>query len=191
MYIGYIDKYEFNISTDEQKKIISEYADIHKIKLDAIFENQSIKSILKTIKTDNNVFLMANTLALGNKLTLVRDNLDLILSNKNEVIIVSDNHHFNTSSIVSALSDVIAIRNEVVSVLTKNKLIAKKRIGQKLGRDYGSKNLTSAKFDRKTDLLNDFKSGLPKSELMKKYGISRYLVNQILNGTENLEEDHA
>lgn len=65
MYIGYIDKYEFNISTDEQKKIISEYADIHKIKLDAIFENQSIKSILKTIKTDNNVFLLVNQILNG------------------------------------------------------------------------------------------------------------------------------
>lgn len=134
---------------------------------------------------------MANTLALGNKLTLVRDNLDLILSTRNEVIIVSDNHHFNSSSIVSALSNVIEIRNEVVSVLTKNKLIARKRTGQKLGRDYGLKNLTSAKFDRKTDLVNDFESGLPKSELMKKYGISRYLVNQILNSTDKLGEDHA
>ncbi len=130
MIIGYLDTNTKNISLNEQRDILGQYAIAHKCSIDIFLEHNNILNILDNIQSSDCTLLLANAVCLGNSLLNVKEKLNLILRKVSKIVLISENIELSQSSksqiLMEGLELSIQIRNSLISITTKKALAAKK-----------------------------------------------------------------
>lgn len=176
MIVGYLDCSQRNISTDEQRDIVNQYAQVNTCVVDVFFSDQDIKNIKNNINSKENTIIVANIACLGNKLITVVENIEFIISSGFTLISVKENVKFDsseeTNQLINGMRLSIDIRNSMVSTITRKALDDKRSKGYKLGRDFGLKNKRYCWNGKEEEIKNKILSGMAYLRIAKEVGIS-------------------
>ena len=176
MIIGYLDNNQRNISTDEQRDIVNQYACNNAYNIDIFLNDTDIKNIKDNINSKENTLIMANIACLGSKLVTIVENIELLVSNRFELISVKEDLKFDSSNettqLLNGIKLSIDIRNSMVSTITKKALGDKRAKGYKLGRDFGLKNKRYCWDGKEEEIKNKLLSGVSKLQTADEVGIS-------------------
>ena len=176
MIIGYLDNNQRNISTDEQRDIVNQYACNNAYNIDIFLNDTDIKNIKDNINSKENTLIMANIACLGSKLVTIVENIELLVSNRFELISVKEDLKFDssdeTTQLLNGIKLSIDIRNSMVSTITKKALGDKRAKGYKLGRDFGLKNKRYCWDGKEEEIKNKLLSGVSKLQTADEVGIS-------------------
>ena len=176
MIIGYLDNNQRNISTDEQRDIVNQYARDSAYNIDIFLNDTDIKNIKDNINSKENTLIMANIACLGSKLVTIVENIELLVSNRFELISVKEDLKFDSSNettqLLNGIKLSIDIRNSMVSTITKKALGDKRAKGYKLGRDFGLKNKRYCWDGKEEEIKNKLLSGVSKLKTADEVGIS-------------------
>ena len=176
MIIGYLDNNQRNISTDEQRDIVNQYARDNAYNIDIFINDPDIKNIKDNINSKENTLIMANIACLGSKLVTIVENIELLVSNRFELISVKEDLKFDSSNettqLLNGIKLSIDIRNSMVSTITKKALGDKRAKGYKLGRDFGLKNKRYCWDGKEEEIKNKLLSGVSKLQTADEVGIS-------------------
>ena len=176
MIIGYLDNNQRNISTDEQRDIVNQYARDSAYNIDIFLNDTDIKNIKDNINSKENTLIMANIACLGSKLVTIVENIELLVSNRFELISVKEDLKFDSSNettqLLNGIKLSIDIRNSMVSTITKKALGDKRAKGYKLGRDFGLKNKRYCWDGKEEEIKNKLLSGVSKLQTADEVGIS-------------------
>lgn len=176
MIIGYLDNNQRNISTDEQRDIVNQYACNNACNIDIFINDPDIKNIKDNINSKENMLIMANIACLGSKLAIIVENIEFLVSNGFELISVKENLKFDsseeTTQLLNGIKLSIDIRNSMVSTITKKALDDKRAKGYKLGRDFGYKHKRYIWEGKEADIKNKLLSGMTRQQTADEVGIS-------------------
>ena len=176
MIIGYLDNNQRNISTDEQRDIVNQYARDNAYNIDIFINNPDIKNIKDNINSKKNMLIMANIACLGSKLATIVENIEFLGSNGFELISIKENLKFDsskeTTQLLNGIKLSIDIRNSMVSTITKKALNDKRAQGYKLGRDFGYKHKRYIWEGKEADIKNKLLSGMTRQQTADEVGIS-------------------
>ena len=76
MIVGYLDNSQTNISIESQRDIINQYARDNACPIDIFLTEPDIKNIKDNINSKENTIIVANIACLGNKLTIITENIE-------------------------------------------------------------------------------------------------------------------
>lgn len=176
MILGYLDCSQRNISADMQRDIINQYARENFCEVDIFLNDPDIKNIKNNINSKENTLIMANIACLGSKLVTIVENIELLVSNRFELISVKEDLKFDSSNettqLLNGIKLSIDIRNSMVSTITKKALDDKRAKGYKLGRDFGLKNKRYCWDGKEEEIKNKLLSGVSKLQTADEVGIS-------------------
>ncbi|MBR2922901.1 MAG: hypothetical protein IKC10_06255 [Alphaproteobacteria bacterium] len=176
MIIGYLDNNQRNISTDEQRDIVNQYACNNAYNIDIFINDPDIKNIKDNINSKENMLIMANIACLGSKLAIIVENIEFLVSNGFELISVKENLKFDSSNettqLLNGIKLSIDIRNSMVSTITKKALNDKRAQGYKLGRDFGYKHKRYIWEGKEADIKNKLLSGMTRQQTADEVGMS-------------------
>ena len=199
MFIGYFDESKKNIAIDDQKSIVMSYVNEHQMNVDIFFSSTDFSSIIDQINSENHTIIVANIACLGSKLEKIKDNLENLMSQKLDLISITEEMHLKSDDTLSEAIDginlAIKIRSSMVSTITKKALNRKREQGYKLGRDFGFKNKRYIWEGKEEEIKNKLMSGMSRLRTAKEVGISivslyNYLkinpeLKNITNGGQN------
>lgn len=176
MIIGYLDNSQRNISTDEQRDIVNQYARNNAYNIDIFINDPDIKNIKDNINSKENTLIMANIACLGSKLAIIVENIEFLVSNGFELISVKEDLKFDSSNettqLLNGIKLSIDIRNSMVSTVTKKALNDKRAQGYKLGRDFGYKHKRYIWEGKEEDIKKKLLSGMTRQQTADEVGIS-------------------
>ena len=176
MIIGYLDNNQRNISTDEQRDIVNQYARDNAYNIDVFINDPDIKNIKDNINSKDNMLIMANIACLGSKLAEIAENIEFFISNGFELISIKESLKFDSSGetkqLLNGIKLSIDIRNSMVSTITKKALDDKRAKGYKLGRDFGYKNKRYIWEGKEENIKNKLLSGMTRQQTANEVGIS-------------------
>lgn len=176
MIIGYLDNNQRNISTDEQRDIVNQYARNNAYNIDIFINDPNIKNIKDNINSKKNMLIMANIACLGSKLAIIVENIEFLVSNGFELISVKENLKFDSSNettqLLNGIKLSIDIRNSMVSTITKKALNDKRAQGYKLGRDFGYKHKRYIWEGKEEDVKKNLLSGMTRQQTADEVGMS-------------------
>ena len=174
MFIGYFDESKKNIAIDDQKSIVMSYVNEHQMNVDIFFSSTDFSSIIDQINSENHTIIVANIACLGSKLEKIKDNLENLMSQKLDLISITEEMHLKSDDTLSEAIDginlAIKIRSSMVSTITKKALNRKREQGYKLGRDFGYKHYIWE--GKEEEIIKKLKSGLSRLKTAKEVGIS-------------------
>ena len=174
--IGYLDNNQRNISTDEQRDIVNQYARNNAYNIDIFINDPDIKNIKDNINSKKNMLIIANIACLGSKLATIVENIEFLCSNGFELISIKENLKFDsseeTTQLLNGIKLSIDIRNSMVSTITKKALDDKRAKGYKLGRDFGYKHKRYIWEGKEADIKNKLLSGMTRQQTADEVGIS-------------------
>lgn len=199
MFIGYFDETKRNITVEDQKSIVMSYVNEHQMNVDIFFSSTDFSSIIDQINSENHTIIVANIACLGNKLEKIKDNLESLMSQKLDLISITEEMHLKSDDTLSEAIDginlAIKIRSSMVSTVTRQALNKKREQGYKLGRDFGIKNKRYIWEGKEEEIKNKLMSGMSRLRTAKEVGISivslyNYLkinpeLKNITNGGQN------
>lgn len=176
MFIGYFDETKRNITVEDQKSIVMSYVNEHQMNVDIFFSSTDFSSIIDQINSENHTIIVANIACLGNKLEKIKDNLESLMSQKLDLISITEEMHLKSDDTLSEAIDginlAIKIRSSMLSTITKEALNRKREQGYKLGRDFGFKNKRYCWNGKEEEIKNKLLSGMPRLRIAKEVGIS-------------------
>ena len=176
MVIGYLSTCEKNISTDEQKQMIEQYAEKSALVVDAILTGGDVQKLIGSLQTPGHVLLLANSVGMGSSLYEIKENLKSLISRKLTIISIKEDLVIkpdeNTDWLIRGMELSIGIRNSMVSTLTKNALDEKRANGIKLGREIGSKNKKRIWNGKEETIKKLLLSGSSRVKTAREVGIS-------------------
>ena len=174
--IGYLDNNQRNISTDEQRDIVNQYARNNAYNIDIFINDPDIKNIKDNINSKKNMLIIANIACLGSKLATIVENIEFLCSNGFELISIKEKLKFDsseeTTQLLNGIKLSIDIRNSMVSTITKKALDDKRAKGYKLGRDFGYKHKRYIWEGKEADIKNKLLSGMTRQQTADEVGIS-------------------
>lgn len=199
MFIGYFDESKKNIAIDDQKSIVMSYVNEHQMNVDIFFSSTDFSSIIDQINSENHTIIVANIACLGSKLEKIKDNLENLMSQKLDLISITEEMHLKSDDTLSEAIDginlAIKIRSSMVSTITKKALNRKREQGYKLGRNFGYKHKRYIWDGKEEEIKNKLMSGMSRLRTAKEVGISivslyNYLkinpeLKNITNGGQN------
>ena len=177
LIIGYLDNSQRNIAKEAQREIVNQYACANNCSIDIFLNEEDIKNIAENLNSKTpTTLIIANITSLGNKLAMMVENIEFLISHGLTVLSAKEDMRFDSSpetqQLLNGVRLSIEIRNSMVSTITKKALDDKRSLGHKLGRDIGSKNkryIWEGKEDAiKTKLL----SGMTRQQTADEVGIS-------------------
>ena len=184
MIIGYLDNNQRNISADEQRDIVNQYARDNAYNIDIFLNDTDIKNIKDNINSKENTLIMANIACLGSKLVTIVENIELLVSNRFELISVKENLKFDSSNettqLLNGIKLSIDIRNSMVSTITKKALKDKKDQGAILGFVKGQKCKSTILERNKYKIIQLYHEGKTKKQIAKTIGCSISLIFKYL-----------
>ena len=121
LIIGYLDNNQRNISTDEQRDIVSQYAHDNAYNIDIFINDPNIKNIKDNINSPKNTLIMANIACLGSKLAIIVENIEFLVSNGFKLISIKENLKFDSSEETTQLLNGIKLTLSMV-LYTKHRL---------------------------------------------------------------------
>ena len=173
MIVWYVDNSLKNITADEQRDILKQYAQDNSYSIDVFLTDPDIKSIRDNVSSKNNTLIIANIACLGNKLAIIVENIEFLISGGFEIISIKENLKLDsseeTTQLIKGIKLSIDIRNSMVSTITKKALDKRKSKGFKLGPAFGNK---------RKKFWSDFEEPIRK---MLSMGMSRQAVADKLN----------
>ena len=144
MIIGYLDNKGKNISVEEQKSIIENYAKIHNFMINIYLKSDKISSVLSYVCPKNNLIIVANAFSIGVSLSDIKDNVSLLNDNQISVHLVEEAQCINTGNsakeFIKTLDIANKIRSSIVSIASKVGIKRRLAQGLKTGRPIGTKN---------------------------------------------------
>lgn len=184
MIIGYLDNNQRNISTDEQRDIVNQYARDNAYNIDIFINDPDIKNIKDNINSKKNMLIMANIACLGSKLAIIVENIEFLVSNGFELISVKENLKFDSSNettqLLNGIKLSIDIRNSMVSTITKKALKDKKDQGAILGFVKGQKCKSTILERNKYKIIQLYHEGKTKKQIAQTVGCSISLIFKYL-----------
>lgn len=176
MIIGYLDNNQRNISTDEQRDIVNQYARDNAYNIDIFINDPDIKNIKDNINSQKNMLIMANIACLGSKLATIVENIEFLGSNGFELISIKENLKFDsseeTTQLLNGIKLSIDIRNSMVSTITKKALDDKRAKGYKLGPDFGYKHKRFIWEGKEEKIKKNLLSGMTRQQTADEVGMS-------------------
>lgn len=176
MFIGYFDESKKNIAIDDQKSIVMSYVNEHQMNVDIFFSSTDFSSIIDQINSENHTIIVANIACLGNKLEKIKDNLENLMSQKLDLISITEEMYLKSDDTLSEAIDginlAIKIRSSMTSTITKQALNRKREQGYKLDRDFGYKHKRYIWEGKEEEIIKKLKSGLSRLKTAKEVGIS-------------------
>ena len=176
MIIGYLDASDRNISADEQRDIVTQYALSNASTIDVFFNEKNIQDITNSVNSQNNTIIISNIVCLGNKLSLIVKNIETLTSKGFTLVSIKENLKFDnskqTAQLLQGIKLSIDIRNSMVSTITTKALSNRKSNGHILGRQEGSKNKTHLCDNKYTEIKSSISNGLTKTDIAKSIGVS-------------------
>ena len=176
MFIGYFDESKKNIAIDDQKSIVMSYVNEHQMNVDIFFSSTDFSSIIDQINSENHTIIVANIACLGSKLEKIKDNLENLMSQKLDLISITEEMHLKSDDTlfeaIDGINLAIKIRSSMVSTITKKALNRKREQGYKLGRDFGYKHKRYIWDGKEEEIIKKLKSGLSRLKTAKEVGIS-------------------
>ena len=79
MIVWYVDNSSKNITADEQRDILKQYAQDNSYSIDVFLTDPDIKNIRDNVSTKNNTLIIANIACLGSKLAIVVENIEFLI----------------------------------------------------------------------------------------------------------------
>ena len=184
MIIGYLDNNQRNISADEQRDIVNQYARNNAYNIDIFINDPDIKNIKDNINSKENTLIVANIACLGSKLVTIVENIEFLVSNGFELISVKENLKFDSSNettqLLNGIKLSINIRNSMVSTITKKALKDKKDQGAILGFVKGQKCKSTILERNKYKIIQLYHEGKTKKQIAKTIGCSISLIFKYL-----------
>lgn len=175
MIVWYVDNSQKNISANEQRDILNKYAQDNSYSIDVFLTDPDIKSIRDNVSSKNNTLIIANIACLGNKLAIIVENIEFLISGGFEIISIKENLKLDsseeTTQLIKGIKLSIDIRNSMVSTITKKALDNRKAKGFKLGPAFGNKRKKSWS-DFEAPIIKMLSSGMSRQAVADKLGIS-------------------
>lgn len=191
MIIGYLDNNQRNISIEQQQNNVTKYAHDNLYDVCAFFNNIDIKNIVNSIISKNNTIIVANIACLGNKLAIIVENIEFLISNGFELISVKENLKFDSSKetqhLLNGLRLSIEIRNSMVSTITGNALKKRKDEGKVLGRCVGYRSSCTILERNKDKITQMYHEGKTKKQIADEFGCSVGLIFQYLRDNPEIK----
>lgn len=176
MIIGYLDSSNRNISTEEQRDIVNQYALNTANNVDIFLSEQNIKNIVNCVNSKDSTIIISNIACLGNKLSLVVENIENLIASGFTLLSIKENLKFDgsdqTSFLLEGVKLSIDIRNSMVSTITTSALSNRKSSGQAIGRQSGSKNKNHVCDSKYAKIKSSLMEGMTKANIAKSVGVS-------------------
>lgn len=176
MIIGYLDMCQKNIGTEEQRQIITQYAEDSSLIIDVFSAGDDICQLSDTMRAAGNTILIANITGLGHKLPTIKENLKMLFNKGLTLISVKEGFVIEPTSetnwLIKGLEMSIDIRNSMMSTITRNALNEKRASGCKLGRSFGSTNKKRIWDGKEETIKAKLLSGLSRKRTAQDVGIS-------------------
>ena len=187
-FFTYIRKNENNLKyTQEQIESIEKYVNekninIYKnieININTPSEEKNILDLLKNCEM-NSTIIVSNLNVFGRTIETILEIVKFLLSNKIRIIIVEqnldliDDKDMLTQMILGVISMTIGLEKELMSLRTKEALIAKKLNGVALGKPKGT--IQKSKFDLQRDKIEELLTvGLSVRKISKLLGYNNHI----------------
>ena len=145
MILGYLDENAKNIDANAQRQQIIQYATDNNLAIDMFVQEADIHTLNTRLETHNHTLIIANIVALGTSLPLIKENMTLLAELNLTIISVREGFVWKPEklkTIPAALELVINIRNSLSSIVTRCALADKKAQGVTLGRKTRNKKRT-------------------------------------------------
>ena len=176
MIIGYLDNSQRNISTDDQRDIINEYAQDNVCAIDIFLTDSDIQNIKNDITSKENTIVIANIACLGSKLSIIVDNIESLILDGFTLITIKENLKFKdteeTKQLLNGIKLSIELRNSMISVVTRKALDIKRAQGFKLGRDFGYKHKRYCWEGKEEEIKNKLLQGITHKQIAEELEIS-------------------
>ena len=171
-----------------QKKVISSYAQKHKIKGQFV-EDKNLDLSTQNFN-ENKTLFVSNLMCFNSNLEGIKQTLsDLTLAGLN-IVSIEDGFEFlaneKSADILKGIEIAIQIKAFCNSYVMKNKIAQKKKNGETIGRHKGSKNLAPSKCElNKKYIFQALKKGETKNAIAKEVGVSIRTLFNFLKLNEN------
>ena len=176
MIIGYLDNSQRNISTDDQRDIINEYAQDNGCAIDIFLTDPDIQNIKNDIVSKESTIVIANIACLGSKLSIIVENIESLILDGFTLITIKENLKFEdteeTKQLLNGIKLSIELRNSMISVVTRKALDIKRAQGFKLGRDFGYKHKRYCWEGKEEEIKNKLLQGITHKQIAEELEIS-------------------
>ncbi len=194
MIVGYLDASDRNVSIEEQRQVVEEYAHASNFAID-VYSSGEISELLNSLQTSGHTLILANIVGLGNSLSAIKDNIKLLLSKGSNLISIKEDLVVKPNQeiewLIKGMELSIDIRNSMVSTITKKALNDKKSKGYKLGRDFGSKNKKYIWEGKEEEIKQMLLSGYSRKQTATETGISIVSLYNYLKQNPELKQISA
>ncbi len=189
MYIGYIGEKEGKAERDRRNEEIRSFAREKGIRVEGIYAEQAIGDIKEVVLPRCQGVIISNMRILGENLRQIKENLLYCREHKLQIYSIEDGYEFNEQNLsddfFKGIDIAIEVRRDLISQTVKKVLKERKKEGKKLGRPFGAK--VKSKLEKNTtEILQMINSGISKSEIARRLGVTRVTVLNFIkrNGLE-------
>lgn len=193
MIYGYVRVSTDKQSLQNQEFEINNFCQMQQIKIDKWiaemisgtkdFEKRKLGILLKKLKKDD-ILICSEISRLGRNLLQVMTILNFCMQKEIQVWTIKDNYRLGadiqSKVLAFAFSLSAEIERNLISQRTKEALSRIKASGQKLGRQFGSRNKKHILDGKEKDILKLINKGLPKKQIAKLMRVSIFTLYQFL-----------
>ena len=194
MIIGYLDASDRNVSVEEQRQIVEQYAHDSNLVID-VYSSDEMSKLIYGLQTSGHTLILANIVGLGNSLNAIKDNIKLLLSKGSNLISIKEDLVVKPNQeiewLIKGMELSIDIRNSMVSTITKKALDDKKSKGYKLGREFGSKNKKKIWEGKEEEIKQMLLSGYSRKQTAEEVGISTVSLYNYIKQNPELKQTLA
>ena len=173
--------------TDEQKNLLTNYIEEKNIE---VYKNIDIeinvpsdeKNILELLRNceKNSTIIVSNLNVFGRTIENILEIIKFLLSNKIRILVIKqnlelvDDEDMLTKMVLGVISMTIGLEKDLMSLRTKEALVAKKLTGVSLGKPVGT--IQKSKFDKQRDKIEELLSvGLSVRKISKLLGYNNHI----------------
>ena len=157
------------------------------------FEKRKLGKLLKKLRKDD-ILICSEISRLGRNLLQIMTILNICMKKEVQVWTIKDNYRLGkdiqSKVLAFAFSLSAEIERNLISQRTKEALARLKANGKKLGRVYGSKNKKHILDGKEQSVLKLIHKGVPKTQVAKIHGVSRWSICASAACTNHLVSSH-
>lgn len=192
MIVGYINSNKKNVDVVTQRQVISDYAKINGLIIDAFYTYDNVSQLAESFQTGGHTILFANIVSLGETLAQVKDNLRILLAKGLKIISIKENLFLipneNVEILLKGLEYAVEIMKSMTSVVAKQALANKKEQGYRLGRKIGSINKKFIWSGKEDEIKRKLLAGVTRKQVAKDTGMSIFSLYNYINQTPELKQ---
>lgn len=192
MIAGYLDQNDKNISVDQQRHILEQYATKKHYHIDMFLSATDIKNSEQLCFSSLHTLLIANIVCLGVSLRQIKDGIKFITDNGITLISIRENCRitpgFEAETLLKYLDLSIKFRSSLISITTGKVLAGKKDSGKKLGRKPGSSGSKKISEEKTAFIISRLLSGVSKGQTAKELGVSRVTLFKFIKKHSEITE---